>query len=414
MVLGFLAFLVWCIQQGEGFTKMHDKWGWGPDGLSLLHLFEAVHMFLFLGMVLNFILASVLISKITQWQILFSGYENPKLVEDHPGISAFHCDPPGFLQYNESSRESFMLLEKYFISAVQMQHPNINLESMDFSRYISICMDEVLTDVIHFSDATWLFVLFVFLIHGVTTYVFEYDTHVKKGWAEFQLAIITAACPITAATMALSSRYDILTIIKAAMNGDFEAQPAWVTYCVSKERLRVAQFQVVAARLLEGLMFVSAYGLMRKVSDKDFWTFSNARYGDNENDGDYGEDYVFGLLTVAYYLIIYCVVGWKVVPEALVSATVCFALPPYVDDSNWAIALCCVAHADEVEQCRTSESRAQLREHVKAAALFGPMHGTPDGSPALAATIPDPTMPSVAEVSLQEVTVEVTVADRSV
>lgn len=50
MVLGFLAFCVWSTNQAKGFHAIHSVVG-GPGGYDLLHMFEGVHMFLFLGMV---------------------------------------------------------------------------------------------------------------------------------------------------------------------------------------------------------------------------------------------------------------------------------------------------------------------------------------------------------------------------
>ena len=49
-----------------------------------------------------------------------------------------------------------------------------------------------------------------------------------------------------------------------------------------------------------------------------------------------------------YYIAIFCFVGYKAVPETLVSSCVAFSLPPYVDDSDWAMAAACVHHGEDV------------------------------------------------------------------
>ena len=350
MVLGFLAFVVWSVLQADGFEKMHHDWGWGPDGHGLLHLFENVHMYLFLGMALNFLLAARLIKTVTEWQILFAGYENPQLAAENDDISAFRVTPPGFLKHDEDPRQAFQDLEKYFINAIERKHCHISLRGFDFSRYLSVCMDDVLADVINFSNATWCFILFIFCLHGITTYYFEYDQNISEGFVEMQLAIIVIFCPITAFIMALSSRKDIVEIIAASRKGDYDAQPAWVSYFISNQRLRQARFQIIAARTIEGLMFISAYALMRMVASKDFWTHNTTKF-----DGERSNKVQITL--ILYYLAIYLFVGYKLAPEALVSATVCFALPPYVDDSNWALALKCAEHAEQVDEVRQSEDR---------------------------------------------------------
>jgi len=66
MVLGFLAFLVWAIEQGKGFDTVHgwiDAGSHSPSPLEIYHLFEAVHMYLFLAMCLNFVMAAILIHR---------------------------------------------------------------------------------------------------------------------------------------------------------------------------------------------------------------------------------------------------------------------------------------------------------------------------------------------------------------
>ena len=62
MVLGFLAFLIWSIQQAGGFETL-ESWFGGPSATELFHLFETVHMYLFLAMCLNFVMAAMLIHR---------------------------------------------------------------------------------------------------------------------------------------------------------------------------------------------------------------------------------------------------------------------------------------------------------------------------------------------------------------
>merc|ERR1711907_139550 len=76
MVLGFLAFCIWCINQAEGFKHLSESLDGRPDESSLLHLAENVLMFLFLAMLLNFAVAAYMIHRMMQWQLLFAAWEH--------------------------------------------------------------------------------------------------------------------------------------------------------------------------------------------------------------------------------------------------------------------------------------------------------------------------------------------------
>ena len=98
MVLGFLAFLVWSINQGDGFGKLKaNVITMAPDGVTLLHLCEAVHMYLFLAMILNFTACGFIVFRICRWQTLIATYENPELANDEY-IKEHMVEPPSFLR----------------------------------------------------------------------------------------------------------------------------------------------------------------------------------------------------------------------------------------------------------------------------------------------------------------------------
>merc|ERR1719387_155906 len=65
MVLGFLAFLVWTFNQAGGFDRVAEATASSArlptSGPDYLHMMEAVHMHLFLGMVAYFGVLAVVV-----------------------------------------------------------------------------------------------------------------------------------------------------------------------------------------------------------------------------------------------------------------------------------------------------------------------------------------------------------------
>ena len=93
--------------------------------------------------------------------------------------------------------------------------------------------------------------------------------------------------------------------------------------------------------------------LARIIASKDFWT---NKYGTdtyniahNHTDGEHPgstTESPEGWILVLSLTFLYIWNGYHVLPEAMMNASVHFALPPYVDNSNWQIAVLCQMHAD--------------------------------------------------------------------
>jgi len=81
MVLGFLAFVVWTLNQLTffewiaGFMNANTSMSFNRDvtGSDLLHISEEVHIHLFLAMVLNFCCAEKVVRTLAYWQVTHIG-----------------------------------------------------------------------------------------------------------------------------------------------------------------------------------------------------------------------------------------------------------------------------------------------------------------------------------------------------
>jgi len=103
--------------------------------------------------------------------------------------------PPSFLAKgniypdNElTPQETHDYLKKSFMHAARnsAHHKvaqDVFKENWDFARYLSCAVDQQITDVINFSEVTWLFVMFVFFFHGLCGRFINYsDIWKSLGW----------------------------------------------------------------------------------------------------------------------------------------------------------------------------------------------------------------------------------------
>ena len=200
--------------------------------------------------------------------------------------------------------------------------------------------------MIDFSSATWCIILFIFGLHGFTTWIFDYKNNVFNGFTEYQLLIICTITPFSTFMMSYTSRSDLADMADAAREGRYTVDKPWLVKfcCLSEKTVRETRFQVHGARVTEALMFLAAYSLMRLVGDKHFW----------QDDHQHSEVIKFCIL--GYYLVLFCVIGYKAVPEVICTTCVAFSLPPYMDPSDWAMAEACVHHGEEIAfRCSGSE-----------------------------------------------------------
>ena len=106
-----------------------------------------------------------------------SRYERPGLALKHPTVDAFQARCPGFLKEQQglTGDQIFAGLKTFFIAnAIDEAHSTKDDngaatkldDRLEFSRYLSVCLDQVLEDTIAFSEYTWIMVLVVFVTQG--------------------------------------------------------------------------------------------------------------------------------------------------------------------------------------------------------------------------------------------------------
>ena len=91
-------------------------------------------------------------------------------------------------------------------------------------------------------------------------------------------------------------------------------------------------------------MFVVCYATMRTIANKSWWDALQGHqvYSDSDHTST-NASYAIGICI--YYVSLYLFVGYYIVPEAVTSAAVVFAMPPYLDHRNMVLAKGCVNHA---------------------------------------------------------------------
>jgi len=158
--------------------------------------------------------------------------------------------------------------------------------------------------------------------------------------------VFCGLAPIAGVVCIISSRIDILNMADGARRGDYSFKDSYlVTYLgLSRQQLMNIEFQVYAARILEALMFVVCYATMRTIANKSWWDALQGHqvYSDSDHTST-NASYAIGICI--YYVSLYLFVGYYIVPEAVTSAAVVFAMPPYLDHRNMVLAKGCVNHA---------------------------------------------------------------------
>jgi hypothetical protein len=335
MVLGFLAFCVWSCNQNKGFDKIADVTG-GPDGYTLLHLFEAVHMYLFVGMVLNFVTAAILVLKIVKWQVLMAKYENPDVVNgaQEPEATTFHSQPPLVFRdggVDHTSAQKFKALKAYFMEITGKDDTGKQiLDNFNFARYLAVCCDQILTDTINFSEYTWVMVLAMEAISAITSSLFSYGVTNGVSGGEIQQAVLAGlsllVLIIVRSILVDKSKLD--KMIEISRQPDFSYESVVETGVGQSLSIETG-----VARVLQALMFFVCYTLASFVANKYFWD-KYVKHGSGQ------------VILLVYYTTLYIVNAALIMPEAIFTATITLALPPYVDDFNFRTAQGCAKKGD--------------------------------------------------------------------
>lgn len=261
----------------------------------------------------------------------------------------------------------------------EAEAPQTIHSNFDFARYISVCLDGVIADVITFSEVTWTFVLLIYLGHSIPSGFLDYAKVGTISGIEVQLAVIAGFVPVTAYLIIRSSTQDLKLMVNGAQQEPphMEVRESWLkTICGwTDESMDAASFETYVARMLQALMFVLCYSVARllaskaseyrhetallhlaltlfvfpnphphphpqpssRPTSKEFWT------ADGKND-------IEEVCLFIYYLFLLFFTGAVLIPEAVVTSSVAFCMPPYVDNHDWECALACQRHADKLAE----------------------------------------------------------------
>merc|ERR1711998_764580 len=83
-----------------------------------------------------------------------------------------HEDLPGGL-YKE---EAFAKISKFFIRYMHHDRPEIK-NDFDMSRYLALSLDDILDDLIVFSNFSWVFTILTFAVFGIGNYAERHEVY---------------------------------------------------------------------------------------------------------------------------------------------------------------------------------------------------------------------------------------------
>jgi len=320
----------------------------------MLHLFEGVHMYLFIAMVLNFCTNAYLVYRVVHWQVLLASYEHEGLAEAHPEIDAFNCRPPNIFSEgsgdDESSKAKFKQLEKYFLEVTGRDDDGKVIlgkggdgGDFEFSRYLSLCLDQIMTDVINFSNYTWVLVLILNTITAICADTIEYKTYggddggSRRGAAPggsltgvngiaIQQAVIGGLVIVVAYGILTMTQREISHMRQCTKDPNFSYKD------INEEgHFSSVSLEHYCSNTLQALMFNVCYSVAKHVANKHWWM---------EYSGETGQVILF-----VFYIVLFLFTAIILFPECVFTATIALALPPHVDEQNMATALACQADA---------------------------------------------------------------------
>lgn len=196
-MLGFLAFLVWCCNQGEVFDRIYETFkdteGFNlpGDGPGYLHMVEAVHMQLFIAMIFYFMLLGFSIYFAKRYMQLWHDCSH----EINEGFRSGIIQHGGLRQWaeNKSHRDKrFVMLRESFLEGLQSwrgkwpffdahlgqlvdhyspasENSLIDLLEPFFplGQYISMNYRYILEDMVEMKPTTWCSILGVMSLSAV-------------------------------------------------------------------------------------------------------------------------------------------------------------------------------------------------------------------------------------------------------
>lgn len=209
--------------------------------------------------------------------------------------------------------------KKYFLANIQKTEEGADIADFNFARYISCCMDDIVADLIHFSEVTWIVIWIIFALHGVLVAIFDYSS----DGIELQLTLLaTFVPPFGGMIISWVIHCDLKGVEDRARQDDLEAMKTCWPAALSA--------QLVVSRVLQGLTFITAYSVARDLASKTYW----------DSVKDDGHE----VWEIIYNTLIYVSICFYTVPNAVAACAVIFSMPPHLDKADWNHIRACQIH----------------------------------------------------------------------
>jgi len=201
-VLGFLALITFFLQQEQVFKVIgKDSLVTGKDySHELEHLFEIVHMMLFLVMVMYLaqVLALIFMGRmaVAKWSLGHSAYKNQEQFMEE--LHALECKT-GITAFERMRRSKLRYIREYITMKMQFISPNTfgNVVSapsrFNLQDYLSRRLGKTIAKVVELPPHTWLLLfmsaLFSYAI-DVATYSISEDSMLWFAWLVFDYILL--------------------------------------------------------------------------------------------------------------------------------------------------------------------------------------------------------------------------------
>jgi len=381
MVLGFLAFGVWIGTQAEFWNHFVppklNKNNTPNDWHQLLHVVEDVHMHLFISMLLHFLVVAQVVYNTAyiqhvlenmevfhsaasaenagnRWkgfphmEAITSGYHSRGMTLESRRIPKWLAGLPDentegraywpmmiyqqlFMRMTRTPMQDVLnVCRSFFIhhcdKHVDFEIGNIKTDYFDFALYIRVSLDEMLTQLIHFSRWSWLVCLTYYAVICILSeYLPESDDNVEFIMMGFASFLAVAFIPMF--YWVNRRLHWMLTEFGGRMGKLRESGSTAESRDNTSEDTDNIQMRPVgvnyetAIRMVcQATTFLNCYSLARVFGAKRY--YDGAMYSD-------GKQWMLG-----FYIAAYVVNGFMLMPRALPWMTLIFSLPPYMNQED--------------------------------------------------------------------------------
>ena len=143
-----------------------------------------------------------------------------------------------------------------------------------------------------------------------------------------QIACVSGLALVTVIWVFFSAKWKLDSMIKLAQTDSFNYESVDETGIGSS-----ASLEKYVARVLQALVFDACFQLSSYLGDKYFWKHLTSDR----------------VILFIFYILLFITCGFFLLPQAVFTATVTLALPPYVDPDNFKVAEACTKHKEHQE-----------------------------------------------------------------